>query len=139
MNSKKIQFKKIKDKRGALIPIEESRDIPFDIRRIYYIFNVGKGVRRGYHTHKTLQQVLICINGSCKILLDDGKEKEIVFLNERNSGLFIGPNTWREMYDFTEDAVLLVLASNYYDEKDYIRDYCEFLKYVGSERVNERK
>ena len=115
---------------GALTFIESDRDVPFTIRRVYYLYNVKDDARRGFHAHKALQQYLICVHGSCKVLLDDGSVKKEVLLNNPNEGLYVGPSTWREMYDFTDGAVLLVLASEYYDETDYIRDYDSFLKYV---------
>lgn len=94
------------------------------------MYDTGKGVRRGLHAHKSLEQILICIHGSCKILLDNGNEKKIVPLEKPYEGLYIANDMWREMYDFSPDAVLLVLASDFYDEKDYIRDYNEFLTFV---------
>lgn len=119
------------DSRGQLIALEELKNIPFDIKRVYYMYETTAGVTRGKHAHKSLEQILICTSGSCKILLDDGKDKEVVELNKPNEGLYISNDIWREMYDFSSDAVLMVLASTYYDESDYIRDYDEFLKYVG--------
>ena len=100
------------------------------------MFNAMKGVRRGFHAHKKLKQILICVKGSCKILLDDGIEKAEVLLDKPNKGLLIESHLWREMFDFSEDAVLMVLASELYDESDYIRDYDEFIKYV---RENNEK
>ena len=118
------------DDRGELVALEEMNDIPFDIKRVYYMYNTTTDAVRGKHAHKNLQQVLICVHGSCKISLDDGNEKRIVILNKPNEGLYIANNMWREMYDFSKDAVLMVLASELYDEKDYIRNYDEFLKFV---------
>lgn len=132
MEIKKYSFKPHGDNRGQLIAIEECKDIPFDIKRIYYMYDTVNEAVRGKHAHKSLKQVLICTSGSCKILLDDGKDKEIVELNKPYEGLFISNAIWREMFDFSKDAVLMVLASNYYDESDYIRDYDEFLEYVGN-------
>jgi len=129
----KYQFSSHGDERGQLVALEALRDIPFEVRRVYYIYWTGEGVRRGFHAHKKLEQVLFCIHGSCKILLDDGYEKETVELSDPCQGLYISNNMWREMYDFTDDAVLLVLASEYYDESDYIRDYDQFLAYVKGE------
>lgn len=120
------------DDRGQLVALEEQKEIPFDIKRVYYIYDTMSGVRRGFHAHKSLKQLLICVHGSCKVLLDDGKEKEIVELDKPYEGIFIKNDMWREMYDFSEDAVLLVLASEVYDESDYIRDYDEFLEYVNN-------
>lgn len=118
------------DDRGQLVALEENKEIPFDIKRVYYIYETLPEVRRGFHAHKELKQLLICVNGECKILLDDGKEKEIVLLNSAYEGIFIESNIWREMYDFSKDAVLLVLASECYNESDYIRDYDKFLQMV---------
>ncbi|CCQ94031.1 conserved hypothetical protein [[Clostridium] ultunense Esp] len=92
------------DERGSLIALEGNKNIPFEIKRVYYIFNTKEGVRRGYHAHKTLEQVLISTNGKCKILLDDGYERQIVELNQPNIGLYIGPRIWREMFDFSQDV-----------------------------------
>lgn len=122
------------DTRGQLVALEENKEIPFQIKRVYYIYDTLDGVRRGFHAHKKLKQLLLCVHGSCKILLDDGTDKEIVTLKNPFEGIFIESNIWREMYDFSPDAVLLVLASEVYNEEDYIRDYNVFLKYVGKEK-----
>ena len=127
---KKITFGIHGDSRGQLIAIEQLKDIPFEIKRVYYMYDTTEGVTRGYHAHKNLQQVLICVHGSCKIRLDNGTEEEVVTLDKPYEGLYVSNNMWREMYDFSSDAVLLVLASELYDESDYIRDYDEFLKYI---------
>ncbi|GAA0796567.1 FdtA/QdtA family cupin domain-containing protein [Faecalicatena orotica] len=126
----KYAFQQHGDSRGQLVALEEMKDIPFTIKRVYYMYDTGEGVRRGYHAHKSLEQILICIHGSCKIMLDSGFEKKVVSLEKPYEGLYISNNMWREMYDFSSDAVLLVLASELYDESDYIRDYEEFLKMV---------
>lgn len=126
----KYVFQPHGDDRGQLVALEEFKDIPFEIKRVYYIYDTLEGVRRGFHAHKNLQQILICIHGSCKVLLDNGEEKKIVPLEKPYEGLYIANNMWREMYDFSPDAVLLVLASEIYDESDYIRDYDEFIKMV---------
>lgn len=94
------------------------------------MYDTKEGVVRGKHAHKSLQQILICIHGSCKILLDNGFEKKVVPLEKPYEGLYVANDMWREMYDFSPDAVLMCLASDYYDESDYIRDYDEFLKMV---------
>ena len=130
MQYKKLTFLVRGDDRGNLISLEENKNIPFDIKRVYYIFDNKEGVRRGFHAHKNLQQVLICVNGSCEILLDDGKEKSIIKLENRNEGLFIEKMIWHEMFNFSADCVLMVLASDYYYEEDYIRDYEEFKNYL---------
>ena len=120
-----------KDKWGKLVALESNGDIPFNIKRVYYIYGVEEGVRRGFHSHRKLQQVLICVHGSVKILLKTPEKEEVVTLNKGNEGVYIGPNTWREMYDFSDDAVLLVLASDHYKESDYIREYSDYEKYYN--------
>ncbi len=127
----KYAFQQHGDERGQLVALEELKDIPFEIKRVYYMYDTKDGVRRGFHSHKTLEQILICIHGSCKVLLDNGSEKKVIFLEKPYEGLYVPKNMWREMYDFSEDAVLMVLASEYYREEDYIRDYDEFLKNVS--------
>lgn len=122
-NVKIFQFRDIADSKGHLTPIEADQDIPFLIKRIYYITRVPNYVTRGFHSHRALQQVLICVNGSVKILVKTPFEQQIVTLNNSAKGLYIGPMIWREMFDFSEGAVLLVLASEHYIEDDYIRDY----------------
>lgn len=130
----KYAFQQHGDERGMLVALEEMKDIPFEIRRVYYMYDTKEGVRRGFHAHQNLEQILICIHGSCKVLLDNGEEKKIVSLEKPYEGLYIANNVWREMYDFSEDAVLMVLASDYYNEDDYIRDYDEFIKCVKKGR-----
>ena len=130
----KYKFQQHGDERGQLVALEEEKDIPFKIKRVYYMYDTRKGVRRGYHAHKSLEQILVCVHGSCKILMDNSVEQEVVFLDKPYEGLYIGNDIWREMFDFSEDAVLLVLASEYYDESDYIRNYDEFLKFVASQK-----
>jgi len=131
-NCRIIDFKKIGNSDvGFLIALEGNRKVSFDIKRIYYIYNVPKEIKRGFHAHKKLEQILISMRGSVKIKVDDGKEKKISELNDPSKGLYIGPGIWREMYDFSQNSVLLVLASEYYDEADYIRDYEEFSAIVN--------
>lgn len=132
MDVLKISFQVHSDSRGQLVALEELKDIPFKIKRVYYMYDTAEGVTRGYHAHKQLEQILICIHGSCKILLDNGREKKVVPLEKPYEGLYVENNMWREMYDFSPDAVLLVLASELYDESDYIRDYEEFLKFINA-------
>lgn len=127
-----IDFEEHGDERGILISLEERKNIPFDIRRCYYMYNTQPDVSRGFHAHRTLEQVLVCVRGQCTILLDDGRERKKVLLDRPNKGLYLSPGLWREMHDFSEDAVLMVLASQLYDESDYIRDYQEFLRFAGS-------
>lgn len=132
----KYAFQQHGDDRGMLVALEEFNDIPFEIKRVYYMYDTKQGIRRGFHAHKKLEQILICIHGSCKILMDNGSEKKIVSLEKPYEGLYINNDIWREMYDFSEDAVLMVLASDVYNEEDYIRDYEEFLKQVGKKRCD---
>lgn len=129
----KYAFQQHGDARGMLVALEELKDIPFEIKRVYYMYETKPEVHRGFHAHKNLQQILICIHGSCKILLDNGCEKKVVSLEKPYEGLFVSNSMWREMYDFSEDAVLLVLASEAYCEEDYIRDYDEFLSFINLE------
>lgn len=133
MQIKKYTFPVHGDERGQLVAVEELKNIPFDIKRVYYLYETVQGARRGFHAHKNLEQILICVHGSCMILLDNGHEKCDVLLNKPNEGLYISNNVWREMYGFSPDAVLLVLASQLYDEADYIRNYDEFLSFVSSQ------
>lgn len=122
----KYVFQPHGDERGMLVALEEFKDIPFRIKRVYYMYDTEEGVVRGHHAHKRLEQILVCIHGSCKIHLDNGRETKEVPLEKPYEGLYIANNIWREMYDFSPDAVLMVLASEVYDERDYIRDYDEF-------------
>ena len=119
------------DLQSSLIAIEGQRDVPFSIARVYYIFATGPGVERGFHAHRDLCQWLVCVHGSCLMVLDDGRQRQEVRLDRPNLALQIGPMMWREMRDFSADAVLMVLASTVYDEADYIRDYDEFLSLAG--------
>lgn len=130
MQTNRVLFQPHGDERGQLIAIEQFKDIPFEIKRVYYIYDTLPNVRRGFHAHKALQQLIVCTSGECKILLDDGKEKKIITLNTPTEGLMVSGCVWREMFDFSPDAVLMVLASDHYDESDYIRDYKQFLHYI---------
>jgi len=125
---KTINLKPLGDERGSLIALESNKSVPFDIKRVYYIFGTKKSVSRGFHAHLNLKQVAVCVTGSCRFILDNGKQKEEIILDSATKGLLIEDLTWREMYDFSPDCVLMVLASKHYDESDYIRDYQEFLK-----------
>ena len=132
----KYVFQPHGDERGQLVALEEFRDRPFRIKRVYYMYDTLEGVIRGHHAHKSLKQILICIHGSCKIRLDNGNEKKVVPLEKPYEGLYISNEMWREMYDFSPNAVLMVLASELYDENDYIRDYDEFLKFIQRKENN---
>lgn len=125
-NVSNYNFKENKDKYGSLVPIESEKDIPFPIKRVYYIYDVQTDMRRGFHSHIDLHQMLICVSGSVKILTKAPYEEEITVLDNPNKGLYIGPMVWREMFDFSDGAVLLVLASEWYTVSDYIRDYSKY-------------
>ncbi|MET3697023.1 WxcM-like protein [Bacillus oleivorans] len=131
MDYNKIDIKTIPtNEMGSLSFFEGESDIPFQIKRIYFIHGVPKGTQRGGHAHKQLQQILFCPFGKIEILLDNGKKKESFFLDEPNKGLIIGNGIWREMIWHNSNSVLCVAASEYYDESDYIRNYDDFLKMV---------
>ncbi len=129
-----INFEIKGDERGSLISLEENKNVPFDIKRVYYIFNTVEGIRRGFHAHKKLKQLLVCVAGSCKVLLDDGKSKEEISLDNPNKGLPIESMIWREMFDFSPDCVLMVLANEIYDESDYLRDYQQFIEFCKNDK-----
>lgn len=132
MEIKLIPLQTHGDDRGSLIALEDGHNIPFAIKRVYYIFNTKEGVARGFHAHKQLKQVAIAVRGSCRFVLDDGKERVELLLNDPAQGLLIESFMWREMHDFSEDCVLMVLADQHYDESDYVRDYDEFVKMAGA-------
>lgn len=127
---KLVDLKPLIDERGTLVAIDGSKSISFDIKRIYYLFGSSKNVSRGHHAHINLKQLVICISGSCKIILDDGTNREEYLMNSKIEGLLIEGLIWREMHEFSEDCILLVLASELFDESDYIRDYNEFIKEI---------
>jgi len=116
------------DKRGKLVALQENKDIPFDVKRVFYIYDTQEGISRGYHAHYKTQQFLIAVHGSCKVTLDDAKEKKTFLLDNPTKGLFQDAMVWGEMHDFSSDCVLMVLANEYYEEADYIKDYTIFLK-----------
>ncbi len=131
MNIETVDFIVKGDNRGSLIALEENHNVPFDVKRVYYIFGTKENIRRGFHAHKNLKQLAICVSGSCTFLLDDGTTKQYIELNTPMQGLLIEGLVWREMYNFSSDCVLMVLADAYYDENDYIREYDDFLKAVA--------
>lgn len=130
MQVKKYVFQSHGDERGQLVALEEFKDVPFQIKRVYYMYDTIRDMHRGRHAHKNLEQILVCVHGSCKVLLDDGTEQEIVCLDKPNEGIYISGITWRELFDFSDGAVIMVLASEPYNENDYIRDYDEFKKWI---------
>ena len=130
MNYKLINLKINGDKRGKLVALEGGMDLPFEIKRVYYMFDTLPNESRGFHAHTKLEQIIIAMDGACRFVLDDGKSREEVLLNRPDVGLYIGPGMWREMHDFSYGCKLVVLASEHYDEKEYIRNYDDFLKMI---------
>ncbi|MDA8089056.1 MAG: FdtA/QdtA family cupin domain-containing protein [Nitrospiraceae bacterium] len=129
-----IDFPKIADPRGNLTFIEGMRHVPFDIRRVYYLYDVPGGAERGGHAHIALSQLIIAMSGSFDVILDDGHEKKRFHLNRSYYGLYICPMVWRELDNFSSGSVCLVLASNLYEESDYYRDYNEFMQVVRGKK-----
>jgi dTDP-4-dehydrorhamnose 3,5-epimerase-like enzyme len=127
-----ICFKPLGDERGSLVVLEGNKSVPFDIKRVYYIFGTKESTSRGFHAHRKLKQVAVCVTGSCRFVLDNGKQREEFVLDKPTKGIMIDDLTWREMHDFSPDCVLMVLASEYYNESDYIRDYQEFINVVNN-------
>lgn len=125
-----MNLRVIGDERGSLIALEQGQNIPFAIKRAYYIFGTQRDVNRGFHAHRRLEQMAICVAGSCKMIIDDGETKESVLLDSSTKALIIRNMIWREMHEFSSDCVLLVFASEHYDESDYIRSYDQFIKEV---------
>jgi dTDP-4-dehydrorhamnose 3,5-epimerase-like enzyme len=127
-----IDFQSRDDERGSLVVVEvgQGKPIPFGINRVYYVYGASPSISRGFHAHRTLKQVAIPVIGSCRMVLDDGHEREDVWLNNPKKGLLLDTMMWHEMHDFSNNCLLLVLASEHYDEGDYIRDYEKFLSLV---------
>ena len=133
MNVEFIPLQKHGEERGMLVSLEQAKNIPFEIKRVYYMFGTQGNVRRGYHAHKKIRQVAIPLNGSCRFHLDNGREKIDVVLDDPALGLLIEPGVWHEMYDYSKNCILLVLASDIYDENDYIRNYEDFMRSVKND------
>lgn len=131
-NCRMISFKRIGGDFGALTAIEGEQDVPFQVRRVYYITDVPREAARGFHAHRQLEQVLLCLHGSVKIRVKTPYEEEVIPLSDNSAGLYIGHMVWREMFDFSPGAVLLVLASKHYMEADYIRSEPEYLAEASS-------
>lgn len=129
---KLIDFPPLGDDRGSLVALEVHKTVPFDVKRVYYIFGTQTGVSRGFHAHRELQQVAVCVTGKCRMVLDNGQSREEVWLDSPTKGLLIRDLVWREMHDFSSDCVLLVLASEHFDEADYIRSYEDFKLVVAA-------
>ncbi len=124
------ELRSIRDDRGTLVPLEAGRSVPFDIKRIYYLTKLSGAHPRGFHAHRDLFQFAISLRGSCRFVMDNGVEKHNFLLDSETTGLLIPPRVWHEMHDFSADCTLLVLASEFFDEKDYIRDYDEFRNFL---------
>ena len=133
MDIKVIEFPALGDDRGSLVALESNKSIPFDIKRVYYIFGTQQNVARGFHAHKQLKQVAVCVTGKCRMVLDSGETRTDFWLDSATKGILIEDMTWREMHDFSDDCVLLVLASEHYDEADYIRNYDRFIEIVKND------
>ena len=123
-----INFPPLGDDRGSLVALEGGKNVPFAIQRVYYLFGTKLGISRGFHAHKKLQQVAVCVTGRCRMVLDDGQKREEIWLDSSIKGVALPAMVWHEMHDFSPDCVLLVLASEHYDEADYIRNYEHFLR-----------
>lgn len=124
------------DSRGMLVALEQQRNVPFEIRRVYYLFATTQDVHRGRHAHRHLNQLAVAVRGSVTFLLDDGTGPAEVVLDDPTKGLMLGSMVWRDLYDFSDDCVLMVLADQLYDPADYITDYDEFLREVrGDQRL----
>lgn len=134
MNKVLTNHKVLGDERGQLIAIESGIQIPFEIKRVFYIYGTQPNVPRGQHSHNVTKQYLIAVHGSCKVTLDDGVNQETHVLNQPNLGLFQDAMVWGTMHDFSPDCVLLVLANEHYDDADYIRSYDEFKKIISGVR-----
>lgn len=126
-----VNLPKISDPRGNLTFVESNRHVPFEIRRVYYLYDVPGGAERGGHGHKALHQLIVAISGSFDIHLDDGVSKKTIHMNRSYEGLYVCPMIWREIDNFSSGAVCLVLASDFYDEADYYRDHGNFLQDVN--------
>jgi dTDP-4-dehydrorhamnose 3,5-epimerase-like enzyme len=131
MQIQRVQLQQHGDERGMLIALEKDRNVPFEIRRVYYLFATKNQVHRGQHAHRHLNQLAVTVRGSVKFLLDDGSGPVEVLLDDPSQGLLLGSMVWREMYDFSEDCVLMVLADQLYDPTDYITNYDDFLREVN--------
>lgn len=126
-----LQFKQNGDQRGHLVVVEGNKDIPFSIARIFYIYGSDHDVVRGCHANRRSEFVLINVSGTSKVKVKDGKDEKVIVLDKPHMGVYLPKMVWKEMYDFSEDSVLLCIASEVYDPSEYIRDYAEYLKEIG--------
>ncbi len=126
-----LNFKDLGDDRGGLVAVEGMKDVPFEIKRVFYIFGTDPDIRRGQHANLESEFVLINVSGTSKVWATDGKNEQIIELDRPMKGVYLPKMVWKDMYDFSEDSVLLVLASTHYDGSEYIRDYNEYLKIMN--------
>jgi hypothetical protein len=128
---KMLEFPQLGDDRGQLVVVEQMKEIPFDLKRIFYIYGTKGEVARGQHANRRSEFVLINLNGSCKVLVDDGmNDNEVIVLDQPHTGVYLDKMVWKEMFDFSSDSILLVLASELYDKSEYINTYDEFINEV---------
>jgi oxalate decarboxylase/phosphoglucose isomerase-like protein (cupin superfamily) len=130
-NCNVLELPKIHNRSGNITALNNTEEIPFSVKRVYYLYDVPGGESRGGHAHKKLHQLIIAASGSFDVTLDDGKNKKTITLNRPNYGLYVCPKIWRDLSNFSSGAVLLVLASLKYDEKDYLREYHDFLEFIN--------
>lgn len=128
---KVLEFNQLGDERGHLVVIEGNKDIPFEIKRLFYIYGTKDNVVRGKHANRKSKFILINLSGSCKINVDDGNNKEEIILDKAHQGVYLEEMVWKDMYDFSEDSILLVLSNEYYDKEEYINNYVEFKKFFS--------
>lgn len=131
MENNLVEFKVLGDHRGQLVALEANKQIPFDVKRVFYIYGTQPDVPRGNHSHYKTKQFLVAVAGNCKVTLDDGITKETFCLDKPNIGLFQDALIWGSMHDFSSDCVLMVLADDFYNESDYIRNYNKFLEVIA--------
>jgi len=134
MDCRLLDLQEFRDERGNLTVVEGNRHIPFDIQRVYYLYDVSDGAVRGVHAHRELQQIIIPLSGSFDVILDDGQERKRFHLSRPNQGLYVCPMVWREIHNFSDHSVCMVLASRHYEPSDYIHEYDEFLSAVRGKR-----
>lgn len=123
-----LSFPQLGDERGHLVVVEGLKDIPFEIKRMFYIYGTKTDVVRGQHANKKSEFVLINLSGNCKIKVDDGENKEVIILDKPHEGIYLEKMVWKDMFDFSEDSILLVLSNHSYDSEEYVRDYENFKK-----------
>jgi dTDP-4-dehydrorhamnose 3,5-epimerase-like enzyme len=134
-----IEFPQLGDGRGQLVVVEQLKEIPFDLKRIFYIYGTKGDVARGQHANRRSEFVLINLNGSCKVLVDDGETNEVIVLDKPHTGVYLDKMVWKEMFDFSSDSILLVLASELYDKSEYINNFNDFIIEVKNrEIISER-